>query len=97
MKLALKTQGKDRLVFHESLSDNSSKQYHKLALANHEGINRMIMQSDLRDVYHGVHISGFYPVDITPAKGEKYQGVVNDFYVQVIHKIVLFVLLMDVV
>ncbi|XP_013148818.1 PREDICTED: uncharacterized protein LOC106111339 isoform X2 [Papilio polytes] len=82
VKLALKTQGKDRLVFHESLSDNSSKQYHKLALATHEGINRMIMQSDLRDVYHGVHISGFYPVDITPAKGEKYQGVVNDFYVQ---------------
>ncbi|KPJ19267.1 63 kDa sperm flagellar membrane protein [Papilio machaon] len=82
VKLALKSQGHDRLVFHESLSDNSSKQYHKLAVATHEGINRMIMQSDLRDVYHGVHISGFYPVDITPAKGEKYQGVINDFYVQ---------------
>ncbi|XP_068624845.1 mucin-16 isoform X3 [Battus philenor] len=82
VKLALKSQGKDNLQFHESLSDNSSKQYETLAVATHEGINRMIMQSDLRDVYHGVHITGFYPVEMTDPYGKTYQGVINDFYVQ---------------
>lgn len=83
VKLALGTQGNDRLKFHENLSDNSSKQYHALAVATHEGINRMIMQSDLRDVYHGVHITGFQPIEIKDEGGENFQGVMNDFYVQV--------------
>ncbi|CAG5037584.1 unnamed protein product [Parnassius apollo] len=82
VKLALKSQGNEPLKFHESLSDNSSKQYHALAVATHEGINRMIMQSDLRDVYHGVHITGFQPVKMKTINGEKYQGVMNEFYVQ---------------
>lgn len=81
--MALGSQGKERLKFHSSLSNNSTKEYHSLAVASHEGINRMVMQSDLRDVYHGVHISGFYPVEINPPRGEPYTGVINDFYVQV--------------
>lgn len=44
----------------------------------------MIMQSDLRDVYHGVHITGFHPIEIKDDGGDKFQGVMNDFYVQVI-------------
>lgn len=83
VKLALGTQGNERLRFHENLSDNSSKQYHALAVATHEGINRMIMQSDLRDVYHGVHITGFQPIEIKDDSGENFKGVMNDFYVQV--------------
>lgn len=43
----------------------------------------MIMQSDLRDVYHGVHITGFHPVEIKDDSGKSFQGVMNDFYVQV--------------
>ncbi|CAK1595421.1 unnamed protein product [Parnassius mnemosyne] len=82
VKLALKSQRNEPLKFHESLSDNSSKQYHTLAIATHEGINRMIMQSDLRDVYHGVHITGFQPVQMKTINGEKYEGVMNEFYVQ---------------
>ncbi|RVE53516.1 hypothetical protein evm_001886, partial [Chilo suppressalis] len=82
VKLALGSQGNESLQFHESLSDNTSKQYHALAMASHEGINRMVMQSDLRDVYHGVHITGFQPIQIKKPDGEMYQGVMNDFYVQ---------------
>ncbi|CAB3233080.1 unnamed protein product [Arctia plantaginis] len=82
VKLALGSQGNKRLEYHEYLSDNSSKLYHALALATHEGINRMVMQSDLRDVYHGVHITGFHPVELKSPSGELYQGVMNDFYVQ---------------
>jgi hypothetical protein len=84
VKLALGSQGNERLQFHENLADNSTKQYNALALATHEGINRMVMQSDLRDVYHGVHITGFHPVQIKSETGDAYQGVMNDFYVQVI-------------
>lgn len=83
VKLALGSQGNDRLEYHEHLSDNSSKLYQALALATHEGINRMVMQSDLRDVYHGVHITGFHPVELKSPNGELYRGVMNDFYVQV--------------
>lgn len=25
----------------------------------HDAIDRMVMQSDLRDIYHGVHVAGF--------------------------------------
>ncbi|XP_052745294.1 uncharacterized protein LOC112058337 isoform X2 [Bicyclus anynana] len=81
-RLALGSQGNERLTFQKNLLDNSSKEYHTLAVATHEGINRMIMQSDLRDVYHGVHITGFHPVDMRTPKGEIYEGVINDFYVQ---------------
>ncbi|XP_050555460.1 uncharacterized protein LOC118280777 isoform X1 [Spodoptera frugiperda] len=82
VKLALGSQGNERLEFQDNLSDNSSKEYHALAVASHEGINRMIMQSDLRDVYHGVHINGFHPVEMKTTGGDLYQGVMNDFYVQ---------------
>ncbi|XP_041984079.1 uncharacterized protein LOC121736761, partial [Aricia agestis] len=81
VSLALGSRGNERLRFDEKLSDNSSKEYHDLAVSSYEGINRMIMQSDLRDVYHGVHITKFHPVAITSPKGD-YEGVVNDFYVQ---------------
>lgn len=43
----------------------------------------MVMQSDLRDVYHGVHITGFHPVQMKDENGDDFQGVMNDFYVQV--------------
>ncbi|XP_053618829.1 uncharacterized protein LOC128680085 isoform X2 [Plodia interpunctella] len=82
VKLALGSQGRERLYFHERLSDNSSKEYLALAVATHEGINRMVMQSDLRDVFHGVHITGFSPVQMKDQNGDGYQGVINNFYVQ---------------
>lgn len=91
MKLALGSQGNKRLEYHENLSDNSTKEYHALAVATHEGINRMVMQSDLRDVFHGVHITGFQPVEMIGGNGEKFQGVINDFYVQVMVMCILII------
>lgn len=83
MKLALDAQGNETLHYQEDLANNASKQYQTLAVATHEGINRMVMQSDLRDVYHGVHITGFQPTEMKKPDGEPYQGVMNEFYVQV--------------
>ncbi|XP_045507324.1 uncharacterized protein LOC123703410 isoform X1 [Colias croceus] len=82
VSLVLASQGNKRLKFHPNLADNSTKEYHNLAIATHEGINRMVMQSDLRDVFHGVHITGFHPIEMKAKNKEVYQGVVNDFYVQ---------------
>ncbi|OWR52536.1 hypothetical protein KGM_208594 [Danaus plexippus plexippus] len=81
VRLGLGSRDNKVLKFHKSLSDNSTKEYESLSLATHEGINRMIMQSDLRDVYHGVHITGFHPIEMRTKDGA-YQGVINDFYVQ---------------
>lgn len=82
VRLGLGSRDNKVLKFHKNLSDNSTKEYESLSLATHEGINRMIMQSDLRDVYHGVHITGFHPIEMRTKDGA-YQGVINDFYVQV--------------
>lgn len=75
MKIALSQLGKDKLRFEQALADKSSTRYARLAQASHDGLDRLVMQSDLRDIYHGIQINGFEP--------HKDTGVVNDFYVQV--------------
>lgn len=32
----------------------------------HDAIDRMVMQSDLRDIYHGVHVAGFSNITSRP-------------------------------
>lgn len=75
MRLALSHLGKEKLKFEPALADKSSTRYARLAKATHDGLDRMVMQSDLRDIYHGVQVNGFEP--------HKDTGVINDFYVQV--------------
>ncbi|GLV34887.1 uncharacterized protein CBL_09367 [Carabus blaptoides fortunei] len=74
MKIALSRFGKEKLKFKENLADPTSPQYTRLADATHEGLDRMVMQSDLRDIYHGVQVSGFEPTND--------EGLINNFYVQ---------------
>lgn len=83
MKMALSRYGHERLFYQDAFADQNTKEFQDLAFAAHEGINRMVMQSDLRDVYHGVHINGFQPVKIPTPEGVNMNGVLNDFYVQV--------------
>jgi hypothetical protein len=61
MKLVLDKFRKDPIKYSTQLVDPSSNQYQKLAEATKEGLNRMSMQSDLRDIYHGVIVGGFEP------------------------------------
>lgn len=44
-------------------------------MITHEGLDRMVMQSDLRDVYHGVHVTGF-------EESPKKTGLISNFYLQ---------------
>lgn len=65
-----------KLRFDEDLKNPESIRYARLAAATHDALDRMVMQSDLRDIYHGVHISEFKPT----ADGE---GILNSFHLQV--------------
>lgn len=48
----------------------------QLAGVTHEALDRMVMQSDLRDIYHGVYVHSYEPMG-------KEEGVLNNFYLQV--------------
>lgn len=74
MEIELDRQGKKKLIYNEYLDNANSSDYLKLATATHEALDRMVMQSDLRDIYHGVHLKSFKP-------GKT--GVVNNFSLQV--------------
>lgn len=75
MKIGLGRNGKDRLNYDESLSNKQSQNYSMLQKITHDGVDRMLMQSDLRDIYHSVDIIGFN--SSRPAN-----GVVGKMFVQ---------------
>lgn len=75
MRLILERYGKDFLKYERNLSDKSSEEFEKLSKLTHEALDRMLMQSDLRDIYHGVQINGFArPLDDS--------GLINEFHLQ---------------
>lgn len=47
------------LKYEDALRNPSSPKYSHLMQVVHDAIDRMVMQSELRDVYHGVHVAGF--------------------------------------
>lgn len=61
MKLVLEKFRKEPIKYSTQLENPISNQYQKLTEATKEGLNRMSMQSDLRDIYHGVIVGGFEP------------------------------------
>lgn len=62
------------LNYEDDLSNENTTQFAKLATATHEGLDRMVMQSDLRDIYHRVTVKGYEPNE---------NGIINQFYLQV--------------
>lgn len=77
MKLVLDRFRKEPIKYFTQLDNPSSNQYQKLTEATREGLNRMSMQSDLRDIYHGVIVGGFEPA-------EKSEKAVVSYIIQVI-------------
>lgn len=92
MKLVLEKFRKESIKYSSQLENPSSNQYQQLTEATREGLNRMSMQSDLRDIYHGVIISGYEPA------GKSDKAVVS-YIIQVyfiyIKKIVLYFIKID--
>lgn len=79
MKLALDRNGKEKIRYSDSLQDVSSPGYLKLAAVTRDGLDRLVMQSELRDVYQGLEINRFDPV---PGSGASETAQVN-FHLQV--------------
>lgn len=52
-----------------------------LAKKIHEALDRTVMQSDLRDVFHGVHVTSFNP-STRRVPGHGKNGVISNFYLQ---------------
>lgn len=73
----LEQYGKQKLRFDDDLKNPDSTKYSRLAAATQDALDRMVMQSDLRDIYHGVHINSFKS---TPDG----TGLLNNFYLQVL-------------
>ncbi|XP_055857795.1 uncharacterized protein LOC129920525 [Episyrphus balteatus] len=70
---------KQILHFNEQYRKRDSNEFKELADITHNAVDRMIMQSDLRDVYHGVHVTSF---DITNSP-ETEGGILGKFLIQV--------------
>lgn len=73
MQVTLDRMGVDPVQYQQGLQVPGSPKFVRMAQAAKEGLNRMVMQSDLRDIYHGIAISGFQPKD---------KKTMVDFYVQ---------------
>ncbi|XP_071052269.1 uncharacterized protein [Onthophagus taurus] len=59
LNIGLERYSKDKLFYKGTLSNHNSTDYLRLSSITQEGLHRMVMQSDLRDIYHGVSINGF--------------------------------------
>lgn len=59
MKIGLTRNGKERLEFNNILANKTSTGFANLSKKTHDGVDRMLMQSDLRDIYHSVDVIGF--------------------------------------
>lgn len=60
MRLVLDRYGKEEIKY-TALEDATSGTYQRLADAARDSLDRTVMQSDLRDISHGVEVRGFEP------------------------------------
>lgn len=86
INLPLDRHGADKLKFEEALTKNTSPKYTHLSGIVHNGLDRMVMQSDLRDIYHGVQVVEFKNVS-TKRSSQNDQladgnGITSVFYLQ---------------
>ncbi|XP_072394533.1 uncharacterized protein [Diabrotica undecimpunctata] len=73
LKITLDRIGKDPLHFYEDLKNTNSTEHYKFVQATGEALDRMVMQSDLRDIFHGVTVHTFEPAP---------KGIISKFHLQ---------------
>ncbi|XP_073985317.1 uncharacterized protein isoform X2 [Rhodnius prolixus] len=74
MHVPLERLGKEKINYSQYVMDVNSQTYQTLIDATKEGLHRMVMQSDLRDIYHGIEVTGF--------NHKERDDIVADFYIQ---------------
>nr|CAH7740085.1 unnamed protein product [Callosobruchus chinensis] len=75
IQLTLDRMGKDQLHFTEDMKNVNSSRFLRYARPIREALDRMVMQSDLRDIFHGVEVHA-----LTPSNTSK--GLISRFYLQ---------------
>lgn len=74
MEIGLSRIGRDRLAFDGSLMNKTSLNYTRLRDTAYNGVDRMLMQSDLRDIYNSVEVIGF--------NATKDNGIIGKLFIQ---------------
>lgn len=87
MRVGLLRNDDEILKYRSTLKNSASPKTSHLFEIVHDAIDRMVMQSDLRDIYHGVRIVGFSSVNRTAVKAaddrlEPGAGIDAEFYLQ---------------
>uniref|UniRef100_A0A8D8WRQ5 63 kDa sperm flagellar membrane protein n=1 Tax=Cacopsylla melanoneura TaxID=428564 RepID=A0A8D8WRQ5_9HEMI len=82
MKLVLDRNGKEKIRYTDTLQDVSSPGYLKLAAVTRDGLDRLVMQSELRDVYQGLEINRFDPALGVAAPVSPEQHALVNFHLQ---------------
>lgn len=85
MRLPLARHAGAALRFEPALLNPTSPKYTHMAAVVHNGLDRMVMQSDLRDIYHGVHVVGFSNITTQPSLvvgSDEATAVVAELYLQ---------------
>ncbi|XP_017489377.1 PREDICTED: uncharacterized protein LOC108377602 isoform X2 [Rhagoletis zephyria] len=70
MRIQTERIGNYMLLYNSALGDNSTDEYMQLATITKEAVDRMVMQSDFRDIYHGVKLTTFTPVEASIAAND---------------------------
>lgn len=75
LRLAVSQLQSQSLKYEDALRNPSSPKYAHLMQVVHDAIDRMVMQSELRDIYHGVHVAGFNNITTTRLNATGQQNV----------------------
>lgn len=62
MNLKLNRYGSKQLIYDDTLTDPQSKKFEFLRQLTKDSLDRMLMQSDVRDIYHGIKAIQFHPI-----------------------------------
>lgn len=81
MRVPLERQGVDEIRYTDSLADRTSPSHQQLTEAARDGLDRMVMQSNLRDIYHGIVVSGFEPAKKSDRAAVVYIVQVSSFVI----------------
>jgi hypothetical protein len=76
MEIGLNRIGRDRLTFDGSLMNKTSIKYKTLRNTTYEGVDRMLMQTDMRDIYNSVEVIGF--------NSSKDNGIIGKLFIQLL-------------
>lgn len=87
LHLAISHLESESLHYDDVLQNPSSPKYAHLMETVHDAIDRMVMQSDLRDIYHGVQIAGFTTLNESLTAAENGtptmdKGIETEFHLQ---------------